>query len=165
MTRITCALLAAALMAVVAGCGKKASDSATEQAVESSLAASGQDAEVSVDSGNMQIKSKDGEVSLGEGTKLPEGWPDDVPLYAGTKLLTAVKSGDGSTIQGTTTDALDKVTAFYKDKLTKGGWVEESVTTAPQMSMMSYSKDASSLMVMLSASDAETSISISVGKK
>src|SRR5262245_55493988 len=72
-------------------CGKKASETASEKMIESGMRASGQDADVTVNAGNMQIKTKDGDVSMGEGTKLPDQWPDDVPVYKGLKLLTAMK--------------------------------------------------------------------------
>jgi hypothetical protein len=165
MKHATAVVFVLLLMPMIAGCGKKPSDSVAEKAIEHAMEANGDDAEVSVNSGGVQIKSKDGDFSMGEGTKLPEDWPGDIPVYTGAKLQSAAKSGDGLTVQAFSTDSLDKVTTFYKERLKKEGWTEDSATTQPQMVMLSYSKDARSLMVMLAGQDAATSITISAGKK
>ena len=155
----------AVLATVVTACGKKASDSASEEMVESAMRAQGQEAEVTMDSETMQIKTDDGDMSIGEGTKLPDQWPDDVPVYKGLKLLTAMKMKEGFSIQGTTADSQEKVTAFYKEQATKGGWTEDMVMTQPQMAMLNYSKDNRSLAVVVTAAESETSVSVSITNK
>ncbi len=152
----------AVLAAVAAGCGNDAPEEATEQAMESAIRSSGQEGDVEVDAGTMKITTADGQMTFGEGTKLPDNWPDDVPVYEGLKLLTAMTAPEGSTIQGTTTDSLDKVTEFYKDRVTKDGWTEQTTMTQPQMSMLSYTKEQRTLVVTIGAADAETSVSLTV---
>ncbi len=154
-----------ALGMVGAGCGKKASETASEKVIESAMEANGQDADVTVNAGNMQIKTDKEDISFGEGTKLPDGWPDDVPLYEGVTLLTAMKMAEGFTIQGMTKDSVEKITEFYKGELLKKGWTEDSITTQPQLAMMNYSKEKRALAVILSVADAETSLAITITGK
>jgi hypothetical protein len=155
----------AVLVMVATACGKKASETASEKMIESTMRAKGQDAEVTVNSGTMQVKTKEGDLSFGEGTKLPDQWPDDVPVYKGLKLLSATKTKESFSIQGTTADSQGKVAAFYKEQVAKGGWTEETVTTQAQMAMMMYSKDKRSLAVIISAQDSETSVSITISSE
>ena len=151
----------AVLVVLSAGCGKKAS----EKMIESAMRAQGKDADVTINSDTMQVKTKDGDMSFGEGTKLPENWPDDVSVYTGLKLLSAMKTKEGFSIQGTTSDAQDKVAAFYKEQLTKSGWTEDTVMTQPQMAMLNYKKDKRALVVIISGEGVETSVSITINSE
>lgn len=163
MQRVWLSIVVVGVLGMVgAACGKKASETASENLIESTMRASGQDADVTMNSDTMQIKTEDGAMSFGEGTKLPDEWPDDVAVYKGLKLLTAMKSREGSSIQGSTQDSLDKVTAYYKEQVTKDGWTEETVMTQAQMAMLSYSKDGRSLVVTITASDPDTFVSITI---
>jgi predicted small lipoprotein YifL len=163
MRRISLSLVALLALAVAAaGCGKKASDTAAEEAIETSMRASGQEADVSVTGDTMQIKSADGDMSFGEGTALPDGWPEDVPVYKGMKLLSSMKSKEGSMIQGSTADSHEKVVAFYKEQVAKQGWSEDSVLTQPQMAMMNYTKEKRRLALVIGGAESETSVSVSI---
>ena len=155
----------AVVVVLSAGCGKKASETASEKMIESAMRAQGQNADVTINSETMQVKTKDGDMSFGEGTKLPENWPDDVQVYTGLKLLSAMKTKEGFSIQGTTTDALDKVAAFYKEQLATSGWAEDTVMTQPQMTMLSYKKDKRTMVVVIGGQDAETSVSITINSE
>ena len=128
-------VVAALLAELTAGCGQKASDTVAENAIEAGMKAQGQNADVKIDSDSMQITTQDGAMSFGEGTKLPDNWPNDVPVYTGLKLASAIATGDGFSVQGTTGDAQDKVAAFYKEQAVKNGWVEDTTMTQPQMVM------------------------------
>lgn len=163
--KVVSVMVLAGLVVLIAGCGKKASETATEKAMESAMKAQGQDANVNVDSNTVQISTKEGAMSFGEGTKLPDNWPDDVPVYKGLKLVSSVASGDGFSIQGTTPDAQDKVAAYYKEQAEKGGWTEDTTMTQAQMVMLSYTKENRGLNVMISGEDSETSVSINVSNE
>ena len=166
MRRVWLSLVVLAVLVMVAtACGKKTSENSTEQTSGAAMRVKSQDAEVTINSDTMRIKSKDGDVSLGEGTKLPDQWPTDVPVYKGLKLLSAMKSKESFSIQGTTPDSLDKVSAFYKEQVTKSGWEEQTVTTQPQMAMMSYTKEKRSLSVVIGGQESETSVSVSISRE
>jgi hypothetical protein len=155
----------AVLVVLPTSCGKKASETAAEKMIESAMRAEGQKADVTINSETMQVKTKDGDMSFGEGTKLPEEWPDDVPVYKGLKLISAMKTKEGFSIQGTTTDSHDKVAEYYKEQVAKSGWTEDTVMTQPQMAMLTYKKDKRTLAIVISGQNAEISVSITIGNE
>ena len=70
---------------------------------------------------NVTVKMADGSVAVsGEGVKLPEDFPKDVPLYPGATLSSAVTAARSETaghlLTFQTSDAPEKVGAFYKSK-------------------------------------------------
>jgi hypothetical protein len=76
----------------------------------------------------MTIKdSKTGaEINIGEG-KIPAGFPKDFPLYPGAKIEGNISGAENQAGKGfwlimSTSDASDKVVAFYETNLPKNGW-------------------------------------------
>lgn len=159
------AVMPVLLLAHFAGCGKKTSETDAEKMIESAMRAEGRDVDVKINSETVQFSSKDGEMSFGEGTKLPDTWPADVPVYSDLKLLTALSTEDGFSIQGTASDPRDKIAAYYKEQAAKNGWAENSTLTQPDMVMLTYTKDERDLAIMISAQGAETAVSISITNK
>ncbi|MBM3288724.1 MAG: hypothetical protein FJY92_01095 [Candidatus Hydrogenedentes bacterium] len=160
------ALLAAVGM-VQFGCGKEASETTAEKAVESAMKASGQEADVTIKDNAMTVTTKDGSSSFGEGAKVPDNWPSDVPIYDGLKILAAVAAPQAFTVTGTTGDSLDKLTAYYKEQATKNGWAEDSVMSQPPLTMLSYRKEGEkrNLAIVISTEGGQQSVSITVGNE
>ncbi len=148
-----------------AACGKKAADTASENVVETAIRTSGGDADVSIEDETMKITTADGTMSMGEGAKLPADWPEDAPVYKGLQLTMSLKSGNSSSVQGTTSDSMDKVVAFYKDAAEKGGWTEASAMTQPQMTMLNYTKENRNLSVMVTEQDSVTALTLSISSQ
>jgi len=73
------------------------------------------------------VETKTGvEINVGAG-KIPTGFPKDFPLYPGAKVEGNISGAQNETGKGfwlimTTSDATDKVTAFYETNLPKNGW-------------------------------------------
>ena len=78
--------------------------------------------------GRMTLKdAKTGsEVNVGEG-KIPEGFPTDFPIYPGAKATGSLsgsekEKGKGFWLVFSSADAVEKVAAFYDEKLKSSGW-------------------------------------------
>jgi len=166
MKRMTTWIVALAIAgAVQTGCGKKASEIVAEKAVETAMKANGQEADVTIKNDAMTVTTKDGTSSFGEGAKVPDNWPSDVPVYSGLKVLAGVATPQAFTVSGTTPDALDKISAYYKDQAEKNGWTKETEMTQDKLTMLSYKKEKRSLSVIVSTDGPEQSISITVGNE
>lgn len=170
-------------LALTAGCGKKVSEIAVEQAVK---AASGGQADVKLDNGQMTITTKEegktstittsdqggtiqvtGEkgtatMTMGDQAKVPDGWPKEVPVYAGLKieLAQADQGANAFTVAGSSPDAYDKVAAFYEKTFKDAGWSESLNMKQPDSIMLSYGKD--NRQAVITATKTETGTELSV---
>lgn len=114
----------------------------------------------------MTIKDKESgaEINVGEG-KIPSGFPKDFPLYSGAKVAgnitgTENKAGKGFWIMMTTTDASDKVTAFYETNLPKSGWIVGSTMNIGPSSTWEVTKGNMTGAVIVAADEEEKGTSI-----
>jgi hypothetical protein len=106
------------------------------------------------------------------GDKLPDNFPKDFPVYPGAKV-TGVISGsnqgasDGLWVTLTTTDTLDKVSAFYTASLKTSGWKETATYTAGDTKTTTVTKDKRSGTVGITRSEGskETEIVIMLGEE
>ena len=109
-------------------------------------------------------------VDIGSG-KIPDTFPKDFPIYTGAKV-TSVMSGsekgknNGFWVTLSTSDSLDKVSAFYTSKLASSGWETTANYSAGDTSTQSVTKGKYNGTVAISrASDAkETEIMIVLGQ-
>lgn len=114
----------------------------------------------------MTIKDKEtgAEINVGEG-KIPTGFPKDFPLYPGAKVTgnisgTENKAGKGFWIMMTTTDASDKVAAFYETQIPKSGWTVGSTMNIGPSSTWEVTKGTMTGAVIVAADEKETGTSI-----
>ena len=157
-------VIAAVLVCVACGCGKP---STTFRGPDG--------APVTVDQGGDKVEIKgreaDGSVpsSSGGGVKVPEDFPKDIPVYSGATLIIHQSVKNGRYLQLKTSDAADKVTAFYKEKLKAEGWkqVSESSSESPRsgITTLMNTKDNRTLSVVISQDDEGTSLTLSVSTK
>ncbi len=82
--------------------------------------------------------------------QLPDNFPSEIPRYPGAQLQEAKVSGADSPLPGAqstltewnTSDASDRVLAFYKEQLQTGNWtLEPTPLTAPQGTLVARQKD------------------------
>ncbi len=167
----------------------------TEKAIERSIAKDGGSADVKLDSksGTMQMKGKDasgndyemktgsdkdgfqfkqtgkdGSVTqMGTGAKLPADFPKDIPLPDGLQVQLVQSSPEKKehVVQGTSSTAVDKLGAFFKEKTPAQGWKELTTMNAGDMQTFQYEKDERVLSVMLMKQDTTTTISIQTSLK
>lgn len=123
---------------------------------------------VSLDTSGKTMTIKDKEsgavINVGEG-KIPTGFPSDFPLYPGAKVAGNIsgsenKAGKGFWIMMTTTDASDKVTAFYEANLPKNGWTVGSTMNIGPSSTWEVTKGNMTGAVIVAADEKETGTSI-----
>lgn len=137
-------VLAAVLLLPLASCA----NSGLGDSLQNSLAADPK----------LKDTSPDGSLQSLEGTQtpattqaqLPENFPSEIPRYPGAQLKATKASGadsplpaaSGTVTEWSTTDASDRVLAFYKEQLQTGNWtLEPTPLTAPQGTLVARQND------------------------
>lgn len=106
--------------------------------------------------------------SEGEAAK-PSSFP--LPVYPGAQPTGSVSAkGDGDEHSSfmilSSSDPLDKISAFYSEKLKADGWTVDVTTTMPKLVNISASKKDVEGNVMLAVDDAsKTTITLAVSKE
>ena len=162
-----------ALLAVVAlaACGK-ASETAAEKMIEAQIGKDGTQAKVDMSSGGMKITTTDasGKVSQMEMGSAKVSEADlGLPFYPGTQpkegAMTKISTPEGSavTVMLHSTDAPDKVAAFYRDKL-KGAAQGKNFTdmTTGDTQMMMLIDEAAKQHTQVSVMKAEKGTDIQI---
>jgi hypothetical protein len=94
---------------------------------------------------------------------LPADFPKDVPVYEGASVTSASTTGGVAGAVLMTSDAPDKVSAFYKDELAKQGWSKPQAIDMSGTSTITATKDKRRVSVAITkAQDGKTSISLGV---
>lgn len=86
------------------------------------------------------------------------GLPDDVPPYPGGEQEFSMEGMAGFS----TTDSPAEVAEFYREALAEEGWTLQADDEMGDMIQQSWTKEATSLMVMITAQDEETGIMITI---
>ena len=117
--------------------------------------------------GQIAIKTEEGEalnVSYGK-DNIPDNFPKDVPVYSPSAVkMTQIIDDNKSVISLGTKDDISKVAAFYKKELPAQGWSVKNEMSMGTMSLLHGEKGNRTLNVTVNKSDAETIISMVVGK-
>jgi len=129
---------------------------------------SGDGFEFNAGDSRITIRSEDGDVSMqfGDDAAIPENFPDDAPVYDGL-VITGAASGalgqEGFSVTGQTPDPVAKVAEALKVAAEGEGWKEEMVMSqGSDTRMMNYAKDGRALNYVISRSDDQTSVHITV---
>jgi len=118
------------------------------------------------DTGATMEMADGSKMTSGDAAKLPEDFPKDVPTYEGMKLIMAMSTPDGGfSVTAETTDALDKVSTFFKEQVAAKGWTEGYAAQQGEMFNGQYTKDGRSLIVMVMKSDDKTGIQLTIAKE
>jgi hypothetical protein len=151
------------LLAAVVVCGCRKSTTYTgPDGTKATVSKSGKNFEIKVegkDGGTWKMAGGEGSVAL------PEGFPTDVPIYPGAKVATSVKTGDAMHATLQTSDAADKVSAFYKEKMKANGWELKTTMDMGQGTMLVGLKAGQSLNAMIARGDKGTTVSLTVTKE
>lgn len=160
-------LLAAALALGVSGCGK-AQEKITEKAMEQAMAKDGGKAHVDLAKKQVSIQTKDGTkidvANGGQSLQVPADFPKDIYIYDKAGVKGSVQDDDGRTLNLTTPDPVEKITAQYKAKMTAAGWTEKSNAAMTGMTMLEYEKAGQDVMVHITRSGDATQIILMVHK-
>jgi hypothetical protein len=167
-TLVLAALVAAAAVPAV-GCkrlAERAAEKAEEKAIEKST---GGQVSINDKKGTLTIVTDAGEMMFGATAKIPADFPSAIPIYPGANPVVSAKQADPKgkttwTLNLETPDPTDKITAFYKDKL--GAFkLESTADNVGASSMRIYSSAQYQVVMMIGASGAKTSISLTVSQK
>ena len=98
---------------------------------------------------------------------MPEGWPDYAPQYPGSKITAAMSTPNGKTATMDSSDAPDKVVAFYKDKLTAGGFKQTVAGNFGGMQTLTMQKgnNKTNAVVTAQRQNDRTMVSISISER
>lgn len=150
-------LLAATMLA---GCGQDAADTAAEKMAKQH----GVDMDIDRDGdkATYTIGGADGtKVQVGENLKVPDGFPDDIAVYPDLKIISSSAVPQGFMINGQTGDDVEKVAAFYTDKLTSGGWAKDGeFSQEGTMRILSFKKDNRTASVTVVKGDDGTTVQL-----
>jgi hypothetical protein len=116
---------------------------------------------------NVTVKSADGSVYVGgEGVKLPDDFPKDIPIYPGSKIVSAVSaartetSGHMATFQ--TSDAPEKIAAFYKSKFSAWQVKMEMASGGGKVLLLQSADGKRSITVVANPSGGLTTVTLTV---
>ena len=147
-----------ALGFALAGCDfviEKVTELAAEKAAEHALEKEGgENVDVDLSSGSLEIKTKKGSFSTGGGrtAKLPENFPKDVKLPAG-KLVMSAASGLDATVAVESNESPDAVVEQVKQNAKSDGWELKSTFDSRGHSVMIFGKQGRALSVSVGAKD------------
>lgn len=113
------------------------------------------------------IKSEEAEFSFEEGGELPENFPKDFPIYPEAKLTSSwTASGEeteGLSLVWETNDSIDKVAAYYREKLTESGWKSSFTSEVEDSMTLVFEKDDTNGFIGITTEDSKTVISLTLG--
>ena len=113
------------------------------------------------------IKTEEAEISIEEGGELPENFPKDFPTYPKAKLISSwTASGDeteGLSLVWETSDSIDKVAVYYKEKLTESGWKLSLTAEVEDSTTLAFEKNDTGGFIGITTEDSKTIISLTLG--
>ena len=114
---------------------------------------------------SVTVKTADGSVYVGgEGVQLPGDFPKDVPIYPGSKLsssVSAAQSGNsGHMVTFQTSDAPDKVAAFYKSKFSTWQTAMEMSSGGGKVLLLRTPDEKRSITVVANPSNGQTTVTL-----
>lgn len=109
------------------------------------------------------------EFSYDMGGELPEGFPKDFPIYKGSKLLSKWSStgeeNKSTSIVLETSDAVSKVSDYYKTEIEKSGWTTTSTFSQDDSTVFSFEKGDKQGILGIAKAEEKTNISITISNK
>ena len=97
---------------------------------------------------------------------IPDNFPKDVPVYSPAQVrMTQVVDENRGVISLSTSDEIEKVTAFYKKELVEQGWTIKNEMTMGAMSLIQAEKGKRNVNLTVNKKDGETTVSLVVGAK
>jgi hypothetical protein len=159
MKKLLTSLAASSVLLLMgAGCGQTAVETGTEAQINAGLKGQGT---VDISDNTYNYKSKTGDTySMGENVKIPDDFPKDVPVYPGAKVMTAIITGadGGASLTMTTSDPVDKVSAWYQDQLKD--WTKAATYAYAGGETRSFTKDKDAISLSVTGENDLTTVTI-----
>lgn len=167
MRRLAVPLLAAVSVLLLSACGKSATETAVENALEREV---GGDADVDMNTdGTMQVQTDQGTMQFGK-NEVPADWPKDIAVYPGATVMSSMsmspESGEkGKMLMLSSTDAIEKVRAYYAAQLAKDGWTVDATATMGEMVVLGGSKGGDQVSLQIAGDQGKTMITVATAPK
>ena len=112
----------------------------------------------------VSIQSKDGEYKMtaGEAVQIPADFPEDILVYDGAKVELATHAPKGYTVSLRTPDAVDKVTAAYKQAMTREKWLQDTAGVLGGQAILCYKKAGRTVSIVIATTSDGTQIMLTV---
>jgi hypothetical protein len=154
------------------GCGatQRAQDRVVENAIENQIdREGGGNANVDVNNGTVRVETSEGAYQAGAGAGLPSDWPSDVPLMPGAQMQVSGSnngsSGDaGAGVMFVTTKTAEEVSAYYREELTKNGWVFDTTASMNGFLVMTATKGDIGLSFSVQSASGQTTVVIGIDR-
>lgn len=144
----------------------KVAEKAIEKAIETQT---GNDTQVHVGQGEVDIQSSDGSLSVSKAGKarIPEGFPADVPILPGAHVVMASREQQNFTISLQSDLAAEKAAQEYHTLMIADGWQRNVNHQAHTVFMMGYDKGERhiNLNIFADAKSGKTQIALIVVAK
>jgi hypothetical protein len=159
------AVLIAAGLAILVGCGGKPGEKAAEKAAAKAIeSGGGGKADVNMEKGKVTVKTDAGQTEIAYGaTSWPEDMPAGVPKLMGGKVKAVTRSDqDGKkgwnvVVEDVEGSALEK----YAGQLKEAGWTIMTQMAAPKGGMVQATKDELHVIAMFNDEKKVASIGVS----
>lgn len=145
---------------ILGGVGRKVSEKAVEEAIERAADGKAQ-VDISSEQERVTIETEEGAITIGT-DELPENFPSNFPTYPGAKVSSTASSQEQVTVAFTTSDSVEKVGAFYLDKLASSDWEIKETATLANSVVFGVEKAESGGAVIINSSEEGTVITISL---
>jgi hypothetical protein len=123
--------------------------------------------DIDKEGGKVTVKSEETEFSFEEGGELPENFPKDFPTYPKAKLTSSWTASsdetEGLSLVWETNDSIDKVAAYYKEKLTELGWKLSLTAEVEDSTTLAFEKNDTGGFIGITTEDSKTIISLTLG--
>ncbi len=158
-----------ALVFSIGGCAGRIAENAVERAIEKAAAAEGEDVDIDLSEGELNITDEEGNQMSFGGSDVPEDWPSVVPVNSDIEIaFSASQETDGKkgwSISGLYNGSSDELYNYYKNEFS--GWDEKSDATMDAgEDGKTYTYQASNgtylATVFISEADGEVNIVLSV---
>ncbi|MEX0616834.1 MAG: hypothetical protein WD231_03440 [Candidatus Woykebacteria bacterium] len=107
------------------------------------------------------VETQNGPIKIEEG-KVADAFPKDVAIYANAKVETSTEAFDGVSLKLKTADNADKITGFYKDKLSENGWTEVAINNMEGSSLITAKKEGRELVITSISEESSSDTSIAI---
>lgn len=152
-----------ALVALGAGCGKKAAENTVENAIEKAY--NGQ-ADVDIGTNSVSINVNGSSMNTGDSVALPTNFPTDVHVIDGT-IKTAISTpGSGYNLGIETTKTVAQAKTLYEQKLPTDGWtITTTAVIDVHTAVVAATKNGRTVSVSISDTDGPTVVVVMVTEK
>jgi len=171
---ITISIMALAVMLVLmlGGCTQNLASKLVEKAIENAAAQEGENVDVNLDEGQVNVTDAEGnEISIG-GTTKPEGWPDVIPVNENITIqFSSTNKTDNKmnySIIGTYDGTAEDLYNYYKSELASFTSEYDSVTDSGdsgKLYSLMLSNDVYSFVAYITEANDEVGVTLGVTEK